>query len=270
MIPNNQYYFNNGKSASVTPSGLLLSWWTSLAIKPSDALMTALNTMADGMNTDGDWTTLDLFGLVAGMETQEQQLRPLLTTSGDDFVINGVPILNANGVKNNSGTGYLELKWNPTDDGSQFTVNSCFISTYVGSVPNPGYGTAYYLGSADTALFGDSYITNNSAGALIGILNDDGGMAGPQITNATDVFYGAVVLAGGNRTLYKNATTNVSAFAAPALVANDFYGCNMNVDGSPVGSTEDSYLRHFMAGAGTANQTQIQARLNTFYTARGL
>ena len=260
----------SGGGGNVIPSPLILTWYNSLAVKPSNALLTSLNTLAEGLDADANWAKLDLFGLVAGMETDEQRLRPLITTSGDDFVISGVPVLNANGIRNAGGAGYLDLKWNPTDDGSQYSINSAFISTQIGSAASPGFGTAYYMGSADTASFGDSYFTDTEGGALTGTINDDGGMVNPQITNVTSTFYTAIVLTGGNKILYKNATTNTVAFAAPVLINLDFFGCNASVDGAPVGSAEDSYLRHFMAGAGTANQTTIQSRLNTFYAARGL
>lgn len=269
MIPNNQYYFNNGKGA-VVPSSLILTWYNSLSVKPSSGLLTALNTLADGLYADGNWDKLDLFGLLAGMETQEQQLRPLITTSGDDFVIVDTPTLDSNGVNSNGATGYLDLKWNPADDGSQFSINSAFLSSYIGSNPTPGYSVTQYCGSVDTVLNGSSFLQQTESVNVSAVINDDGSLSGPSVSNSTEIFYFAIVLDNGNSVLYKNATTNSVVFASPVLCTLDFQGASLNSDGSAAPDTSNSYLRHFMAGAGDASQSQIMTRLNTFYSARGL
>lgn len=273
MITNNQFYFNNGKDAPVDPNALLLTWWTSLAVKPSNALMTALNTLSQGLFDDGNWAKLDLFGLLGGMETQEQRLRPLITTSGDDFVINGDIILDSNGARSNlDSVAYLDLKWNPTVDGTQYALGSAFISNFIGSVPTAGYGTSATMGGYNTASGGESDFVEYEGVELTGTLNSGlDSVTYPQITNGTQVYYGAVVVNSGNITLYKNSTTNtVAVSGTPTLLNADFYGINLNADGSPFSSVFDAHIRHFMAGAGTANQTTIQSRLNTFYTSRGL
>jgi hypothetical protein len=262
---------NGSALGPVTPNALLLSWWTSLSVKPSDALMTDLNTLSAGLDADGNWSKLDLFGLVAGMETQEQRLRPLITTSGDNFVIEGTPVLNVNGVNSNLNDGYLDLKWNPVDDGVQYTLNSAFISTYI-SDNAAGANTIGGLGSFDTILTRETDILYIGGDELAVIVNADNAVTYPNVIN-TDFSYHAVgVIFGGNWIIYRNAATQSIPIdgGSPALVSYDFYGADVNADGAPSGYGGDAYLRHFMAGAGTANQTNIQARLNTFYTARGL
>lgn len=258
----------SGGGSSVTPSALILTWYNSLVVKPSNALLTALNTLVDGLDADGIWSLLDLFGLIGGMETQEQQLRPLITTSGDDFVATDSPTLSVNGVKSDG--GYLDLKWNPTSDGVQYTLNSAFFSTYFGVDGTPGYTNTYYCGAVDTTLNGSIFLNQQEGVNVMGIINDDGTLSGPTISNATSVFYFAIAIQGGNLILYKNTTTSTQAFATPVLCTLDLYGAAINADGVGAIDTSSAYLRHFMAGAGTANQTTIQSRLNTFYAARGL
>lgn len=268
MIPNSQFWYNNKGSDLVTPSPLILTWYNSLAVKPSNALLTDLNTLVDGLNADGNWAKLDLFGLVAGMETQEQQLRPLITTSGDDFVIDGAPVLNANGVRNDGGLGRLNLKWNPTDDGAQYTLNSAFLSSYVGNFP---IGFDIAMGSTDSGSGNLSWLYLDGSGGTQAYVNVDQ-LETPAISLlALSSFYTAGVINGGNLTSYANAVTDVVTPALPLILPTlDFFGCDANGDGSGIGSGGDAYFRHFMAGAGTANQEQIRTRLNTFYTTRGL
>ncbi len=263
-----QYWFNYNHS--VTPSSLIVSWYNALAVKPSNALLNALNTLADGLDADGNWAKTDFLNVIAGMETEEQQLLPLKSTNADVVVKVNTPVLNSNGVRNNAGAGWLNLKWNPTDDGDQFTLNSGFLSTFVNPASVIGYGTTYYMGSKNTASFGWSYIQNTEGASLAGYVNNDGLEAAPSVINGTQTFYSAVVLNAGTATLYKNAATNAVAILDPVLSDLDFYGANLNLDGGTGGAAEDAYLRHFMAGSGTANQAQIRARLDTFYAARGL
>jgi len=264
--------------ASVTPSPLIEDWYDSLSVKPSNALMTDLNTLVDGIDSDGNWSLLDLFGLIAGMETQEQQLKPLITTSGEDFVIVGTPILNSNGARNNTGAGYLNLKWNPVDDGVQYAADSAFISTQIGEAIATFGSEAGFMGAFDEsqpAAEGTSYLTyaDSPTNRVSGAINFDGVTSTtPGIVNGTTTYYLANVIVGGNYTIYKNAVTNsLSADAATILTNLDFYGCDFSYsDGSPASSFDNALLRHFMAGNGTANQTEIQTRLNTFYSSRGL
>ena len=140
------------------------------------------------------------------------------------------------------------------------------------SVPTAGYGTSATMGGYNTASGGESDFVEYEGAELTGTLNSGlDSVTYPQITNGTQVYYGAVVVNSGNITLYKNSTTNtVAVSGTPTLLNADFYGINLNADGSPFSSVFDAYIRHFMAGAGTANQTTIQSRLNTFYIARGL
>jgi hypothetical protein len=54
------------------------------------------------------------------------------------------------------------------------------------------------------------------------------------------------------------------------LVNLSFFGAGINADGVPNLGSNNSFFRHFMAGSGSADQTEIMNRLNTFYAARGL
>ena len=127
-------YFKKAAAAAVTPSPLIASWYAALSVKPSAALLTALNTLVNGMNTDGDWTELDFLAVVAGMETQEQALLPLKSTSGDimlnvDLGGGGIVIDNSGATAN--GTDVINSKWNPNDNGSKWTLNSAFYGVYM-------------------------------------------------------------------------------------------------------------------------------------------
>jgi hypothetical protein len=273
MIPNNQYWFNNKGSSVVPipPSPLIQTWYNGLLVKPSNNLMTALNTLVDGLDADGNWDKLDLFGLLAGLETEEQRLKPLITTSGEDFVKIGNPTLNNNGGKNNAsfGSDYLDLKWNPTDDGIQYTLNSAFISTYQGNFPINGFDIA--LGSLNSVAGSLTWLYLDATGGVQAFINTDQSDSVPTSFLAQANFYAAGVIHGGSLTSYANTITDTVAPTLPLILPTyDFFGLDANGEGTSIGAAGDSYFRHFMAGAGDANQAQIRSRLETFYTARGL
>lgn len=274
MIPNNQFFFNNGKgSSSILPNALLLTWYNSLITKPSDTLMTDLNTLSQGLFDDGNWAKLDLFGLIAGMETQEQRLRPLITTSGDDFVIVGTPILDANGVSDNSGTGYLDLKWNPSIDGSEYTLNSASMLSY--SDQQSTLGASFIMGGIDTSWPSDSTLGKLISTTVYGSINLDYDIQVdfPQIEGlAGNSYHISIKVNAGDFTLYKNGTSDVAVVDSVAGLPNvDFFGAAINIDGVEDTTANVGFFeRHFMTGSGTINHLTVQSRLNTFYTSRGL
>jgi len=69
MIPNNQMFFNQSASTSSD----IQVWYDSLSVKPSAGLWSDLQTLYDGMVSDGDWVEMDFFSMIACMETNEQR-----------------------------------------------------------------------------------------------------------------------------------------------------------------------------------------------------
>lgn len=264
-----QYWFNYNRLNSVVPNALITPWYNALAVKPSNALLTALNDLSQGLFDDGNWQKTDLLGIAAGMETEEQQLKPLISTSGDDFVKNGNPVMNTNGINTGGGAGYLDLKWNPTDDGSQYTLNSAFVSSFYGNddilYVQAALGSFNSVGGASSAIFRNST-------ELSSYMNYDANGADPVplIDNGVTTFFTAAVINGGNITLFKDAANNTVAAGTILLPDLDFYGGDINIDGASGGYNGNSYIRHFMAGSGTVNVGQIRARMGVFYAARGL
>jgi hypothetical protein len=262
---------SGGAVATVEPNALLQDWWDNLVVKPSNSLMTALNELSAGLDADGNWALLDLFGLLGGMETQEQQLSPLITTSSSQFTIMDTPTLNVNGLSNNGGLGYLDLNWNPSINGVQYSLNNAFFSTYV--VNEAGYITTIAMGAVDTVLPSESDIQDLEEVYITGAINVDIDNQPdlPYIITGDLSYYGAVKINSGNLTLYKNSNNDTVPAEPPVGLVNlSFFGAGINADGVPNLGSNNSFFRHFMAGSGSADQTEIMNRLNTFYAARGL
>lgn len=104
-------------------------WLTDLTgPDPSQDLFEALNTLMFCLEFKKDLEKDDLFHIIAGLETDAQRLKPLKSTSGLDFTPVNSPILGVNGMT--SGSGYLDLNWNPTLHGIKYTAASQHFAIY--------------------------------------------------------------------------------------------------------------------------------------------
>lgn len=272
MIPNNQFFFNN-KSEEVS---LLQTWYNALSVKPSAQLWTDLNALANGLNEDGNWTKLDLFSLVAGMETNEQRLKPLITVTGLDIVATGGSFSNAGFA--NGGVGYIDLNYNPNEDSINYTLLSAYYSTYVDNItPSVGYITNYIMGAFNDGGFtasGSTWGGDFEASSIEGVINGDiSATAGIVDSNPTSYYFGVVNSSNSITCRVNGSTDSATAILAEmSLPSYSLFGGAANDAGTPYISDGGGAFttRHYMAGAGTVNQEQIRTRLNTFYTARGI
>ena len=285
---------NNSNSSSSSSAGgrpqssssVLQPWYDSLAVKPSAGLWTDLQILADGMNTDGDWDEIDLFGIVAALETDEQRLMPLKTTSGESTSIVGTMNLSVNGIDNptsaaNSG---LDLKWNPTDDGVKYTLNSayygCFGITKASSVSSRWIMGSYYAGldndnfsvmklqtSTTTLLLNSTTSINNSS--LITVTKTG-------LSNAIKTFFIGAKTTDTTAYGYVNATNNNTS-VSPLFIPTLDFGFMGYYDGSFTPTltfasniVNQAFGRGYIAGSSLIDHDRVAARLNTFFASRGL
>lgn len=270
------------KQASSASVSVLQNWYNSLSVKPSAGLWSDLQTMADGMNSDGDWPEFDFFPMVACMETNEQRLRPLKATSGDDMVndplLSGQPLtLNSNGANGNA-AGVLNTKWNPTDNGVKYTQNSAFLAAYgntttstatthpiIGSWSNPDIQCFISRSLTSTLIGTQGRVLNSSSGTTNATKSKSGSSIPYFIVEqrtASNANVGSINLVNGaNNTTVSTGKSNF-----------DLFICGINDDTGlfgPTGTTLD-IVRCVICGSGLIDKTRVWARLNTFFTARGL
>jgi len=286
MIPNNQFF------KSVPPSGggsVLQPWYDGLLVKPSEGLWTDLKIMADGMNEDGDWSEADLFGVTAALETDEQRLRPFKTTSGDDCVLEGAPGLSINGLDNPLATDVngLNLKWNPTDNGVKYTLDDAYIGMF-GITKSSIISTYRYFGSFNEDVSLNKYTAHlsivststsmrldassiNNLNTLTNTLSKTG------LLNATKTFFvGLKRLNTTTVTRFSNGTSSNESVNS-GFLANIDFGLNGYYYEDAVTplyfqstSANNVYFRGYIAGSSLIDHNRVAARLNTFFSARGL
>lgn len=279
MIPNNQLFYSSG-SNSVS---VLQPWYDSLIVKPSAGLWTDLKLLADGMNSDGDWDEMDLIGITAAMETDEQRLRPLKTTSGLDMIATGgALILNSNGIRTTS-SSVINMRWIPSINGVKYTLNSAYIGFYgetLTSSPTDGYcmGSQNIADDAGTGLYRqiplpteisnrlDSVINNNTSNTLIGAVVKTG------LLNAIKRYYLSIQINSSTQVnKYINGQTLTAAENPPTGLSDvSFYLLGFNYSDGSVYARILDYTRACIIGSSLIDSDRVAARLNTFFTSRGL
>lgn len=287
-------YFKKASAAAVTPSPLIAAWYAALSVKPSAALLTALNTLVNGMNTDGDWSELDFLSVSAGMETEEQALRPLKTTGNSvqtsvDFS-GGVNFLpwSTNGWASNGDGGILS-GYNPFSNGVKYTLNSAFAAFYGNTRVNT-ISTIILCGGDYTADEISFFLTSPSLSASATSLTTTLGR-GPNDNSINNIASKSKTSGDSNVPFYsgikRTASNSKIAFvnninsAALGIISTGV----PNVEFASVGSYETDliggnggiaiasgrlYARAALFGSGLISQTNTGSRLNTFFVSRGL
>jgi len=283
MIPNNQFFYGSG-SGGVT---VLQDWYDSLAVKPSEGLWTDLKIMADGMSEDGDWDEMDLFGVIAGLETDEQRLKPFKTTSGDNCVVEGAPGLSVNGIDNPLLTNVngLNLKWNPTDNGVKYALNNAYIGGF-GITKTSSLTIQYIMGSI-LDVTGTIYQSNISIQAtttsianVSSSINQQSFLSSRSKTGLLDTIKSFSTGLQRIDSLNLNQKINDNSYGRGSLsnfmptLDFGFFGYFYQDDVTPLyfeGNSDDViYGRAYIAGSSLIDHDRVAARLNTFFAARGL
>ncbi len=256
-------FFSGSNSAPTNPT--LQTWYDALVVKPSAGLFNDLNTLLTGMSDDGNLSKLDLFAIIAGMETDEQRLKPLITKSGENMVTVSSPTLSVNGVQGNGTTSYINTKYSPLTDAVNVSQSSACGFTYVGTVGTSSnrafYGNARILNFQTLASGANNSIgiCNGAPASMVGI-TPTGYRAGYRIddTNVT-FFHGA------------DLTTTAAQPSAVNLIEDMYICCRSANDGvGTPGLFSNAIIRLVGVGSGTVNHSLMRIRLNTFFTSRGL
>lgn len=255
------------------------------ADKPVDIdLLLALNDLVDGMDADGNWDELDYFYVIAGMDTNTMRRRPLKTTGAATILISGTGFpwpgvqFDKMGFNGNQ-TSWIRLQWIPSLNGVKYTQDSASMGCYTTVFPsstNNAYGDMGGFNSADqdsgSALRMDIIggYPNNRMWGLVNDGNSTFNMFSSDPTDAGSLTgYRAIYRTSSTaRAGYKGGTTRPgSNSTSKPLVAMDFFGGGYNINGNIVATSKSTYAMFFM-GSGNVNHQAMEARMNTWLTAR--
>jgi hypothetical protein len=252
------------RSGSV--NSLLATWYNSLSVKPSAGLLTDLTTLATTLNSAGIWTEMDLFHVIGGLETDEQRLKPLKSTSGSDFTNVNSATLATGGVTGNGATSYLNLNWNPSTHGSKYTQNSASLGIYSRTdSSNANCDMGVYIAAASAfsqCYFGYTGVTSvyrSNSSTLVSKSN--AGSLGTYswrrtASNATESF--------------KNGTSlGTDASVTNAVPNGNLFLCALNLSGT-AGQFQTRQQAMVMAGSGAFSHATFRTAIQTYMTSRGI
>jgi hypothetical protein len=219
--------------------------------------------MVDGINRDGNWTNSYLISIIGGMETDEQRLKVLKTTSPDlDIVAVNSPTFSTNGVKGNGTTSYVNLKWNMVNDGlagvrDSLTFGVCVIENAAVAAADMGA----FAGS-NQSLIAVKYSDNNTYYSINDASND-------ARTGFTSGFGFAQRIGSSARRILQGDYLYASSAASVPEISEDIFGGAGNNGGSPALLSTKTQMM-FYIGTGAVNMAQIRSRMNMFRNERGI
>lgn len=243
-------------------------WYNSLTgAKPSRTLLRDLNNLMWGLENAGILSELDLFHPIGGLETDEQRLKPIISTSGNDFTNVNSVTLNSNGATGNGSSSYLNLNWNPNTDGVKYVLNNAHIACYSRTdVAENSTDISAYNGTTQFTGFNIKWGDGNW------YCNIHKTSSSMTYANANSLgFYIGQRTASTAQESFKNGVSIASNTLASVGIPNyDVYACGRNNAG-----TADSFstrnLALFSAGSSLDNlELTYYNLIQTYMTARGI
>lgn len=262
------FIFNKAPK-EVSPNALIASWYNGLSVKPSDDLLTDLNTLSQSLSDAGIWAELDLFHPIGGLETDEQRLTPIISTSGSNFTNVNSATLDVNGVTGNGTSSYLNLNWNPNTNSVKYTQNSASYGFYNRTNNTGGYSD---VGAWD-ATNGISVNPRFTDDKFYLRINQSNGLgATASVSTYTDC-RGLIVVERSNATndgAYRNGSSLfTSAKNSNGLPNNNIYLCCYNFNGTAANFSTRNYALVFF-GSSAINQSNFYTIIQAYMTARDI
>jgi hypothetical protein len=237
-------------------SPLLQTWYNSLIVKTSPALTTKLSVFMDGLDSDGVLADSYLIAPVGfGLETDEQRLRPLKTTSGDDLVAVNSPTITSTGITGDGSNSYIDLKWNMAVD-AVATQNNLSIAAWVEDDIAENKVEIGVFGGTNQSFLSRKFADNN---VYFSLNDSSNGFYG--FDDEPDFYFISTNRVSATQRNYLRGFRVVEQVSNSVPIANfDFYGCGGNNAGTPVFfSTKEQRL--FFIGNGAARVWQLRQRL---------
>ncbi len=248
-------------------SSYIQTWYNSLSTKPSSSLLTDLNNLYDGIYFDGDGQEIDLFHPIAGLETDEQRLRPIISTSGNDFTNVNSAVLSTGGMQGNGVDSYLDLKWLPTDNGVKFTQDSACMGCYSRTnslSANNDMGCAKTSDATFLQIY-SKYTDNN----FYYRINMNTGLPGTIVTDSLSLHAISRNSATTVESWYRGVSQGTENFNSTGKTPFSIYLGGANINGVFIQPSVRQLSFPFV-GSKLVNQLRIYNRIQAYMTSRGI
>lgn len=239
-----------------------ITYFNTVTTPFSAARKAIINTLVTTLKADGNWTKLDRLWLLA-TEAQDQALISLVNPASTAMTLVNAPSFVADqGFTGDGATSYINTQYNPSSDGSQFTLNNCSFGIYARS--NAGIYNMFHGcdNGTDHVLLAEKNASGNIRFALNNVTFHD--------TAVTSLgFYVANRTASNATAGLRNSSTIVSdtdvAVAVPNLKA---YILCRNSSGTPSSFSGEQYSI-FYFGSGSINQSAFYTAIQNYMTSLG-
>jgi hypothetical protein len=258
---------------AITVSSSWSAWYNALTLqKPSYDLTLAIESFMEGLlTTDSQTAAIKCLFLTAGMETDEQRFKPLISTSGDDMVAVGNDYATGlTGIRPTAVGSAFDTKWNAVDNGDGITDSDSF------------YGICQTTFNYESAGIAAGWISTNNAEGLL-FPKYPGGDCYYSLNGTSQSTQSGVTQAMGYKVIFKDNSThtkfrevNGTVYSSATTLetaseGRDYYLGACNFKGAVLASLTEVPQGLFIAGIQSlADHTKIQARINTFMAVRGI
>jgi hypothetical protein len=228
-----------------------------------------VNTLIEGLKTDGVWAKLDRIWIFAAENAKSAliDLKGLATATSTGGI---APSFTADrGYTGNAAGGYIDTSFVPATNGVTYTLNSAHMAVWDNT--NRAAATEAQTGCNDGVGLCDLLSYTGVFGPVgLGFRLNGGGAA--LTSGQSNGFFIAQRTASNALEGFLNGTstgTGTAASASPPTVA--FYVCARNDNGTPVIPTNDQVSATSYGGSLTSTQAaNYYTRMRTYMTAVGV
>lgn len=237
-------------------------WLDQLSVQPAESRIELLNTLISGLRSDGVWSKLDAFWVMAN-ETEEQAKLNFKRNKGNLVPVNTPTFTVDRGYSTNGTTQYIRTKIAPKYQ-NNYTQNDASFGLYVNTNVDQN---AVDMGCSWTVF---NLLYTRVSNTIATSINDGGST--PTVANTSSIgFYAVDRQASANYKIYKNGTALAThSFVSTGLNDFEFFIGARNAIGTADRFASKRYALAFVGkGLTSGEHTSLYNRVNTYLTAIG-
>ncbi len=241
---------------------MLRTWYNELTIKIDYSKLRIFNNFIQGLDDDGILEEFDLIHVLAGLDYDEQRLKPFFTTSGFDFTTTGTFVWNSNGFTGDGSTGFIDSKWKPLSNGVKHLQDDASFGVYINtSLTNSAYSDIGCFDSIYSIIY-----SRNGSGNFRAAINNGVRFMG-AVPSSIGMFY--VQADGSDQNSYRNSTLiATSSNPTPTPSDNNLYIGAANNLGTAVNHSPRQ-IQFVFIGSKLVDPAILAARFATLKSALG-
>lgn len=241
---------------------VLRNWLNKLSFSPSNPICKDLQELILGLRNDGNLSELDLFDIIGGLESDEQRLTPLISSSGSTFTAVNSPTLDVNGVTGNGTNSYLNLNYNTSTNGVKYTQDSACFGFYCRTDSIEANGISIGGNSNNSYV----YLKRSAGGNIITRINTSSDFSTANANPTSTGLFSMARTSSSASSFFKNGVSIQSGSStSAALSSSSWYLCRS--------ASGDYSARNYASvhiGSGNINQVELYNRVQTYMTKRGI